>query len=167
MTVNPGPCRDGDGGAEVAEVAGLTVTLMRQSARIAGGLARAAGLADSDAAGLRALDVLADGDLSAGALAERLSLSNAATTGVVDRLERAGLARRAADPRDRRRIVVTLTPRARTFGEEHLAPLHRHAVAAALTLPPDQVRAVRDFLGAVVEGTAPLLGEPSVEAPGP
>src|SRR5918997_6772224 len=44
------------------------------------------------------------GPLTAGELAERVSLTTGAITGVIDRLERAGLVRRAADPHDRRRV---------------------------------------------------------------
>ncbi|WP_433265216.1 MarR family transcriptional regulator [Actinosynnema sp. CS-041913] len=47
------------------------------------------------------------GPLSAGDLAKRIGLTPGAVTGVVDRLERAGLARRDPDPDDRRRVVIT------------------------------------------------------------
>lgn len=46
--------------------------------------------------------------LTAGDLAERASLTSGAITGVIDRLEKAGLVRRAPDPHDRRRVVVEL-----------------------------------------------------------
>jgi DNA-binding MarR family transcriptional regulator len=46
------------------------------------------------------------GPTTAGELARRLGLTTGAVTGVIDRLERARLVRRAADPRDRRRVVV-------------------------------------------------------------
>jgi DNA-binding MarR family transcriptional regulator len=40
--------------------------------------------------------------------AKRLSLTTGAVTGVVDRLEGAGFAKRSADPNDRRKVVVNL-----------------------------------------------------------
>jgi DNA-binding MarR family transcriptional regulator len=46
------------------------------------------------------------GRMPAGELAQRLGLTTGAVTGVVDRLERARLAQRVADPSDRRRVVV-------------------------------------------------------------
>lgn len=149
-----------------ADVAGLTLTLIRQSASVAAGLARSAGLAVTDTTALRALDVLAPGDLTAGALASRLGLSTAATTGVIDRLELAGLALRRPDPGDRRRVLITLTQRARTFGEEYLAPIHRRVVAATSRLPEDHLIAIQDFLAALVaepDATRPTvhpLGDP-------
>src|SRR5947209_11432066 len=49
------------------------------------------------------------GGLTAGELAARAGLTNGAVTGVLDRLERAGFATRAADPGDRRRVNVEVT----------------------------------------------------------
>ena len=52
-------------------------------------------------------DVLAQaGPITAGELARRTGLTTGAITGVIDRLEGAGLARRVRDPHDRRRVIV-------------------------------------------------------------
>jgi DNA-binding MarR family transcriptional regulator len=50
------------------------------------------------------------GGLSAGELAVEAGLTTGAVTGVIDRLERAGYARRVPDPADRRRVKVEVTP---------------------------------------------------------
>ena len=50
------------------------------------------------------------GGLTAGELAAASGLTTGAVTGVIDRLERAGYARRIADPGDRRRVKVEVTP---------------------------------------------------------
>lgn len=50
------------------------------------------------------------GGLSAGELASAAGLTSGAVTGVIDRLERAGFARRVPDPADRRRVEVEVTP---------------------------------------------------------
>jgi DNA-binding MarR family transcriptional regulator len=61
----------------------------------------------------RCLDILDQhGSMSAGDLAEASRLSTGAITAVIDRLERAGLARRVDDPKDRRRVLVEPTPEA-------------------------------------------------------
>jgi DNA-binding MarR family transcriptional regulator len=67
----------------------------------------------------RALGVIgARGPLSAGALAKEIGLTPGAVTGMVDRLERAGLVERAPDPADRRRVVITVAAKGRgAFGE--------------------------------------------------
>lgn len=63
-----------------------------------------AGLHPSD---LEALDLLVrEGSMPAGRLAERTGLTTGAVTGLVDRLERRGYARRVADPADRRRVII-------------------------------------------------------------
>jgi DNA-binding MarR family transcriptional regulator len=51
--------------------------------------------------------------LPLGELAKRSSLSNATVTGVIDRLERRGLAIRVRGPRDRRQVLVEITPAGR------------------------------------------------------
>lgn len=49
------------------------------------------------------------GSLTAGELATEVGLTTGAITGVIDRLERAGYARRERDEHDRRRVTVSVT----------------------------------------------------------
>jgi DNA-binding MarR family transcriptional regulator len=80
------------------------------------------------------------GGLTAGELAVEAGLTSGAVTGVVDRLERAGFARRIPDPDDRRRVKVEVTPEfyaraARIWGPlaaEWEASLASHFTAAEL-----------------------------------
>jgi DNA-binding MarR family transcriptional regulator len=66
------------------------------------------GINRSDA---RAIDVIdRQGRITAGWLAHELRMSTGAVTTLVDRLERAGFARRVADPTDRRRVLIEVTP---------------------------------------------------------
>jgi DNA-binding MarR family transcriptional regulator len=51
------------------------------------------------------------GGITAGTLAAEAGLTTGAVTGVIDRLERAGFARRVLDPGDRRRVKVEVTPK--------------------------------------------------------
>jgi DNA-binding MarR family transcriptional regulator len=46
------------------------------------------------------------GPMTAGELAQRTGLTTGAITGVIDRLEKAGFARRTQDPGDRRRVII-------------------------------------------------------------
>jgi DNA-binding MarR family transcriptional regulator len=60
---------------------------------------------------MRCLDILdREGPLTAGHLATKSGLTTAAVTAVLDRLERAGYARRVRDEQDRRKVHVELTP---------------------------------------------------------
>jgi DNA-binding MarR family transcriptional regulator len=55
----------------------------------------------------KALDILVTiGPMTAGQLAEITGLTTGAITGVIDRLEKAGFARRVNDPNDRRRVII-------------------------------------------------------------
>ena len=51
------------------------------------------------------------GGVTAGQLAKESGLTTGAVTGVIDRLERIGFARRVADPDDRRRVKLEVTPK--------------------------------------------------------
>jgi DNA-binding MarR family transcriptional regulator len=51
-----------------------------------------------------------EGSMTAGQLAQSTGLTTGAITGVIDRLEAAGYARRERDPVDRRRVIVRLIP---------------------------------------------------------
>jgi DNA-binding MarR family transcriptional regulator len=60
----------------------------------------------------RVLDLLEQhGRMSAGEIAAGATLTSGAVTGVLDRLERSGYARRVADENDRRRVLVEPTPK--------------------------------------------------------
>jgi DNA-binding MarR family transcriptional regulator len=60
-------------------------------------------------ADLRGLDWLSEGPLTASRLAEATGLSAAATTAMIDRLERKGFVRRKRNDGDRRQVVVEMT----------------------------------------------------------
>ena len=66
------------------------------------------GVSETD---LRCLNIIENsGGLTAGELATQAGLTGGAVTGVIDRLERVDYARRVADPVDRRRVRLEITP---------------------------------------------------------
>lgn len=65
--------------------------------------------------------------VTAGRLAELTGLTTGAITAVLDRLERAGFARRERDRTDRRKVIVTVLP----AGQRQLAP-HFAGLARAM-----------------------------------
>ncbi len=83
----------------------------------------------ADRLGVNATDLLClnavenAGGLTAGELAREAALTTGAVTGVVDRLERAGLARRVPDSADRRRVNIEVTPRFYAKAAEIWGPL--------------------------------------------
>jgi DNA-binding MarR family transcriptional regulator len=95
----------------------------------------------------RCLDIVERLDgVSAGRLAAEAGLSTGAVTTVLDRLERAGFARRAPDPGDRRRVLVELTPAARRELSELYAPLAEATLRQLEGYTTEEVGLVRDFL---------------------
>ena len=96
---------------------------------------------------MRCLDIIERLDgVSAGRLASEAGLSTGAVTTVLDRLERAGYARRVPDAGDRRRVLVELTPRAQELLRELFAPLVIETVRQLESYTTDQVSLVRDFM---------------------
>ena len=71
-------------------------------------VANVAGISGSD---LECLDFLnLEGRVTAGRLAEVTGLTTGAITGVIDRLEKAGLVRRERDETDRRKVFIATVP---------------------------------------------------------
>lgn len=96
---------------------------------------------------LRALDVLeAESPLPAGELARRLNLSAGAVTTLVDRLERAGYARRVRSERDRRRVDVELTRRAHDLTALLYGPIAESGMVALQRYRDDELRLVIEFM---------------------
>jgi DNA-binding MarR family transcriptional regulator len=72
----------------------------------------------------KCIDILEQhGRMSAGELARQSGLTTGAVTAVIDRLERLEYVRRVADPADRRRVLVELTPRLQRMIEALMGPL--------------------------------------------
>jgi DNA-binding MarR family transcriptional regulator len=103
------------------------------------------------------------GQLTAGRLAELSRLTTGAITGVVDRLERAGLARRIPDPTDRRKVIIELDEVAHARGDEAYGPLVEAQRVDLQRLSVDQLEAVRHFLVRGAEQTSKRASE--LEAP--
>lgn len=95
---------------------------------------------------LRCLDLLFDGPMSAGRLAEAINLSPAAMTALIDRLERKGYVRRVRDPADRRRVLVELTEQARVQAWQIYGPIAEEGDAGLARYTDEQLRLISNFL---------------------
>jgi DNA-binding MarR family transcriptional regulator len=95
----------------------------------------------------RCMDILDQhGSMSAGDLAEASRLTTGAITAVIDRLERAGYARRVPDPSDRRRVLVEMTPKAGEAAMELMvAPYQELYAPLAARYSDDDLRLLIDF----------------------
>jgi DNA-binding MarR family transcriptional regulator len=95
----------------------------------------------------RCLDILEQrGRISAGELAHEARLTSGAITAVVDRLERAGYARRVDDPSDRRRVLVEPTPKALDKAQELMGPLAEPGFEKLSQCSDAELELLLDFL---------------------
>src|SRR3954464_13537612 len=115
--------------------------------RLRAGLCRQAGIAQSELDALEHLE--ADGPLTQRELGDRLFLSSAGVTVLVDRLERSGWVTRAPHPSDRRAVLLELKRDALAELSEPLAAYHASVAAAARAIPGECREAVAAFLNAV------------------
>ena len=95
---------------------------------------------------LRCLNIVDnEGAMTAGRLAARSGLTTAAVTAVLDRLERAGYARRVRDQEDRRQVMVELTPLLAERGAAIWGPLGEEATARLEQMTVEELRGVSEF----------------------
>ena len=96
---------------------------------------------------LECLGFIAEGQgVAAGELARATGLTTGAITGVIDRLERAGLAARAHDPSDRRKVLVQATPALAAKVTPLFEPMARAAEAALAAYDDKALAVILDFL---------------------
>jgi len=107
------------------------------------------------AAGGLALGILRDrGPMSPSELSERLIVTRATVTGVLDSLERRGFVRRAANPADRRSLLVAITPAGLDVLQELRMIVHRNEKAWLSGLSDRELRGYIALLHRIQEGLA-------------
>ena len=79
-------------------------------------------------------------------LAEETGLTSGAITTAIDRLERAGFARRLPDPADRRRVMVEITPEVRSHSRDFYAEHAQASEQLYQRYTEEQLRLLRDFV---------------------
>jgi DNA-binding MarR family transcriptional regulator len=94
----------------------------------------------------RCLDIVGnEGPMTAGRLAELSGLTTAAVTAVLDRLERAGYARRVRGGSDRRQVIVELTSLLGERSERIWAPLGKEGRAELERMSVAELKAVMEY----------------------
>ena len=85
------------------------------------------------------------GALSAGDLAKRTGLTSGAVTRLIDRLESRGIARRRADPQDRRRVLVEITAMATKAATPFYGPIERESDSLLDGYSERELEVILDF----------------------
>jgi DNA-binding MarR family transcriptional regulator len=101
---------------------------------------------------MRCVDLIDQaGGMTAGELAKAAGLTSGAVTAVVDRLEKAGMARRVADPSDRRRVRIEVTPKLWELTGPLMAPFLEESQAILDDYSTAELARFTDFLQRVID----------------
>lgn len=104
--------------------------------------------------------LISAGPLSPTALAERLELSTAAVTTVIDRLQASGHARRVPNPDDRRGTLVVPEPASIGQAMRRIVPMVTAVDDAIRAFPPTEQDVIVRYLSAVVDAYRGHAGAP-------
>ena len=101
---------------------------------------------------MRCVDLIDQaGGMTAGELAKAAGLTSGAVTAVIDRLEKAGMAKRVADPTDRRRVRIEVTPRLWELTGPLLMPFIEESQAILVDYTTEELERFAEFLRRVIE----------------
>ena len=120
-------------------------------------------IADLSASAFETLAILdgAGEPLSGHVIAERLLVTSASMTSILDTLERRGLVWRSAHPTDRRKVLIHLADEAREIVDRMLPSVHRTATEAFADLTEQD----RETLVTLLATVSARLGALSHETP--
>ncbi|MFE5473746.1 MarR family winged helix-turn-helix transcriptional regulator [Bacillus safensis] len=101
---------------------------------------------------LKSADLLNElGPLTAGELSEKTGLSSGAVTALIDRLEKAGYAKREKDPKDKRRVIIVPL----TAGKSQVKELFQSLSASTKQLTneykPEELDLIIQFISEAAE----------------
>lgn len=128
--------------------------LLDSSRRCAPAIARRAGLTHTE---LAALEHVFAEPIGPSELAQRIGVTSAAATGIVDRLEARGHVERQPHPTDRRRTAVMCTPSGREEIVGHLMPMFRELADLDASMTDEEREIVLRFLRAAEQAVRRLL----------
>jgi len=90
--------------------------------------------------------------VTAGMLADHLSISTSSTTKMLDRLAKAGHIARTPHPTDRRAVMVSITPDTHERVRDSVGRVHADRFTAVAELTPDDREVVARFLERLTRG---------------
>jgi DNA-binding MarR family transcriptional regulator len=93
---------------------------------------------------------LACGPVAPKDLAAAVRRTPAAVTALLDRLEARGLVERRPDPRDRRRLLVAMTPKAEALARRYYGPIAARGRAFLESFDDAELALLRRFLDGLI-----------------
>lgn len=125
-------------------------------------------LGENDMKALRFIMVMTDrGDhATAKSIADHLGISTAATTKLLDRLERANHVHRTPHPHDRRALAIVIDDKTRAAAQETVGREYARRFRIAANLDAQQRQVVTDFLTTMSQTTEADWERPTSPAPG-
>jgi DNA-binding MarR family transcriptional regulator len=136
--------------ALIGEVGRAMQAYQRSTAAFDDEVGRVLGVNRAD---LRCLDWLTEGPMTASRLAQATGLSAAATTSMIDRLERKGFIRRRRDENDRRQVLVEYTQEGLRRVGALYGPLVAEGEPLLASYSKEQLAVMRDQLVRMREAT--------------
>lgn len=119
-------------------------------------------IADLSASAFQALAILegASEPLAGHVIAERMLVSSASMTSLLDTLERRGLVQRQKHPSDRRKVLIELTGQAREIVDRMLPVVHAAATEALVNLTEIEREELIALLTTIRSGIAGAASRP-------
>ena len=156
QTPQPDEGREQLRGAPGFELLFLLQKFTNEADRYAETVRRQHGLARND---IHALNAVVEAERTGttttpGALRERLVLSSAAMTAVIDRLEASGHLQRQHSREDRRQVELATTPSARETGREMFDPMVKHMLPILAEYTPEQLALVSGLVVRLTQAIA-------------
>ena len=146
----------------------VTIALVRTSETLMSKTHKVTAPSGLSAAGRQALAILegAPGPLSPTVIAQRLFVTTASTTSLLDTLERRELVVRLPDPQDRRKILVEITAAGRHLVDDFLPQLVALQTAAMANLTEDERTHLLEYFATIQKTLAELdVAEVAAAAP--
>ncbi len=97
--------------------------------------------------------------LTAGDLRQRMGVSGAAITYLVERMIASGHVRRESDPADRRKVILRVADHGMEVGRGFFTPLAEHTRRALADIPDEDLAAAHRTFTAVIAAMQAFRGE--------
>ena len=145
---------------------GISAALVRLSFLVQRLYAEICGRHDLSPAQAQLMCVIKDQPRGMTELTQMLGLERPGLTGLVDRIERRGLLRRETTQRDRRAVMVTLTPHGKEITEAFFAEVTDSLQRVVAHLPADAQRQFEDTAFSIImnERVPAIFGDPEAPA---